>query len=161
MATTNPDLVALDFLEQLIRDFTVTYPDDDSIGHFDKVDVGYHATPTAFPYVSLHTTGSSAPINKLGRGADKEARLFRIDALINVEYEHHDSRIGFKRLTQIRWDLFLHLIKEARRFPGVEFVDFDEAYVQTFVIDDGTYQEQGFLGQVIIPIVINIQGAKL
>lgn len=157
---SNPDLVALGHLKDTLAAFTVTYPDG-ATGYFDQIDVGYQSKPTSYPYVSLHTVGSRAPIRHLGQGGGVRARTFEIDAVVAIEYEHPDATLGFQRLTQLRWDVHLHLIQNARSLPGVEFADFDEATVQTFNADDGGYEAWGFFGQILMPVTITLSGAAL
>lgn len=157
---SNPDLVALGYLEDTLSAFSVTYPDG-ATGYFDQIDVGYQSKPTTYPYVSLHTIGSRAPIRHLGQGAGTRARSFEIDAAITIEYEDPEAKRGFERLTQLRWDVFLHLVEHAQSIPGVEYADMEEATVQTFNADDGGFEEWGFFGQIIIPITITLTGAAL
>lgn len=158
---TNPDLAALAKLKESIRDLTVAWPDGGT-GTFDHIDVGYMSKPVAQPYVSLHTTGSRGKIVHLGAGGGKRARRFEVDAVIAVEYEHPDPEVGFARLTQLRWDLFFHLLTQGKDLgDGVEYTDLEDATVNTFNVDDGDFQEWGFFGQILIPLTINLRGANL
>lgn len=157
---TNPDLVALGTLKEALRDLTIAWPDGGT-GHFDHIDIGYMSKPTAYPYVSLHTNGSSAPVRHLGRGANKEARGFAIDAIIEIEYEHPDAEIGFARLTQLRWDVFRFLIEQNRLGTGVEYAELEDAHFQVVLPDEGDFQDWGFFGQILIPITIHLKGAAV
>ena len=156
----NPDMTALTYLKESLEALTFEFSDGKT-AHFDDVDVGYMSKPTAYPYVSLHTLSSDAKIVTLGRGAGKDARRFQIEGVIAIEHEHHDAAIGFSQLTDIRWQVFLHLLEVRREIPGVEYADFDEANIQTFVVDEGDYQDWGFYGTVLIPIKITIPGTSL
>lgn len=157
---SNPDLIALRRLKQVLETFNVTYPDG-ATGYFDEVDIGYQSAPSHFPYVSLHTVGSRAPVRHLGQGANTRARMFEIDAVIAIEYEHPDPLTGFERLTQLRWDVHLHLIENGRIIEGVDFVDFDEATVQTYTPDEGNLEDWGFYGQILMPITITMNGTTV
>jgi hypothetical protein len=159
---TNPDLLALGTLKEHLASLAIEWPDG-GVGRFEHIDVGFMSKPVAYPYVSLHTTGSRAPVRHLGRGAGAEARSFEISAVINMEYEDPDPERGFERLTQLRWDVFLHLVAQAKSDlgAGVEFTELDEAMIQTFNEDDGGYQDWGFFGQVLIPLKIVLRGSSL
>jgi hypothetical protein len=159
---TNPDLVALEALREVIAEMEINWPGGGK-GHFDHIDIGYMSKPVAYPYVSLHTTGSRAPVRHLGRGAGKEAREFHISAVIAIEYEDADAKRGFERLTQLRWDVMLELVQAGRTAWGqkVEFTELEDAFVQTFNEDSGGSVDWGFYGQILIPLTIVLRGANL
>lgn len=158
---SNPDLAALAKLKESIEDLTVQWPDGGT-GTFDHIDIGYMSKPVAYPYVSLHTTGSRGKVVHLGVGAGKRARQFEVDAVIAIEYEHADPEIGFARLTQLRWDVFFHLLNQQDNLGiGVEYTNLDDAIVNTYNVDDGEFQDWGFFGQILIPMTIVLRGANL
>jgi hypothetical protein len=157
---SNPDLAALAKLKESIRELTVEWPDGGT-GTFDHIDIGYMSKPVAYPYVSLHTTGSRGKVTSLGVGAGKRARTFEVDVVVAVEYEHSDAEVGFARLTQLRWDLFFHLIAHKDLGTGVEFTNLEDATVHTYNVDDGEFQDWGFFGQILIPMTIILRGANL
>ena len=160
--SSNPDLVALGTLKTYLGELTVQWPDGGS-GQLEQIDVGYMSKPVYNPYVSLHTTGSRAPVRHLGGGAGKRTRQFEINAIVNIEYEDPDPVRGFERLTQLRWDVFLHLVQQAKNDlgTGVEFTDLDDAFVQTFNEDSGGFEDWGFFGQILIPLKIILRGSSL
>lgn len=156
----NPDMAALTTLQQVLQDFTWVRPDG-STGRIEQIDVGYQSKPSYYPYASLHTLGSTAEIRHLGRGGGKDARLFKINGLIAIEHEAVDAKTGFEELTQLRWEVFLRLLEVRQSLPGVTFANFEEANVQTFNSDDGSFEDWGFFGQVLIPIEIELNGTDI
>lgn len=153
----NPDIAAQKHLEGLLQDFEITYPDGD-VGVIRQVDRGFISTPTSFPYVSIHSTDSRAPVKRLGNGSGMAARDIEIDLLICIEYEDADPRRGNDRLTQIRWEVFRLLAQNVRTFPGIELAQFDEAHIYAITGDDGGFQDWGYIGQVLIPCTVILRG---
>lgn len=149
----NPDLVAANHVKTLLEELTFEYPDGE-IGRIERVDIGYISTPDAFPYASIHSTKSSAPVVRLGQGAGMLARRFEIDLVLTVEYEDPDPRRGYERLTTIRWEVFRHLVLNATKIPGVEFAHLDEAILDVITEDDGDLPKWGFYGNIIIPFKV-------
>lgn len=160
--SSNPDLLALGTLKEHLELLVIPWPDGTE-GRLEQIDIGYMSKPVFNPYVSLHTTGSRAPVRHLGSGAGARARQFEINAIVNLEYEDADPVRGFERLTQLRWDVFLHLVKQSKGDlgTGVEFTDLDEAFVQTFNEDVGSFEDWGFFGQILIPLKIILRGSSL
>lgn len=147
----NPDLAAAHHLKSLLEELVVEYPDGD-IGRLERVDIGYISTPDVYPYATIHSTRSSAPVVRLGQGAGMLARKFEIDLVLTVEYEDPDPRRGYERLTTWRWEIFRHLALNATKIPGVEFTQLDEALLEAVTEDDGQLRSWGFYGAVIIPV---------
>lgn len=147
----NPDLTAAQYLKQLLEELVIEYPDGD-IGRIERVDIGYISTPDAYPYATIHSTKSSAPVVRLGQGAGMLARRFEIDLVLTVEYEDPDPRRGYERLTTLRWEIFRHLAMNATKIPGVEFAQLDDALLDAITEDDGDAPRWGFYGSIIIPI---------
>lgn len=157
----NPDLAAQKFLSHLFLDYEIPYPDGD-VGVVRQVDRGFIRTPVAYPYVTIHSLGSDAPVVRLGQGSGAAARAFEIELLISIEYEDPDPVRGNERLTQIRWEAQRLLAQNARSFPGFEIAEFNRA---SFNIDadTGNYESWGYAGQVLIPLrlVLTYAGAVL
>lgn len=157
---TNPDTAALTYIAEILEELEVEFPDG-GIAEFRQIDQGFTSKPVYNPYVSLQIAGSRAPLVRLGQGAGVTARNFEIDVLVSIEYEDVDATRGAHRVAQMRWDVFRHLIEHANKFPGVEIAEFDEAYVTSFNADDGTFQEWGYIAQIVIPLTVVIKGTSL
>lgn len=151
----NPDLEALVVLEEVLKNMTIEYSDGVT-EPFDRIDVGFTRTPTGYPYASLRTGNSDAPIKSLGRGGGIEARSYSVDCIIILEYEHPEGREGYERLTCIKWQTFLKLLEAQPQLEklGVTMADFDTATLDDVFIDSGEFADWGYTGQVLIPITL-------
>jgi hypothetical protein len=156
--SSNPDTAAVSFLAELLSTLEITYPDGETT-KLKQIDQGFSSKPVFNPYVSVQAVGSRAPLVRLGHGAGMLARQLEIDLVVNIEYEDLDARRGAHRASQIRWDVFAHLAEHARDFPGFEIAQLDEAYVQAFNNDDGSFQEWGYIAQILIPVTVVLKGS--
>jgi hypothetical protein len=154
---SNPDSEAMKYLADLLKDFEIEFPDGDSC-KLRQIDLGFTSKPTHNPYVSIQPLGSRAPVVRLGVGSGIVAREFEIDLLVTIEYEDLNAERGAERTSQLRWEVFRKLAENVRKFPGVEIADIDEAIVQSFSNDDGSFQDWGYIAQIIIPVTIKLRG---
>lgn len=152
LTTLNPDLLTGNYFRDRLKELRIKV--NNKTLYFNQVDVGFQSKPHSYPYGSIHTVESSAPIKRLGLGGGEQARTFTSKLIVSVEHEHHDSTFGYEELTVLRWEVFRHLLASIQ-VPGQDIRGkVDRAYYQTFVVDEGPQEDWGFYGHIMIPITI-------
>lgn len=152
-------MAALDAVLEVLKSCTVEYPDGE-VEDFSQVqiDAGFVTEAARFPYVSVHTSDARMKTIHLGRGESMASKQIEVDVLVAIEYEDADQERGFRRMTQLRWDVIAHLMKNSGQIPGATFTTFEESVLNSIAGEDGGFNSWGYIGVVMIPFTVTFRG---